>query len=135
MMEVSFSLEQVIALATLAAIIIGAIWALYRSLNKRVDDQTEDLRKAIGEVTTNIDKKFELADTKRDAARGEQTAQHERLRGEMVERGRELHQRIDEVRNEYVRREDIAHLTHALNTLSGRLDAVLTTLAARTPVA
>jgi hypothetical protein len=121
---VSFSFDQVIELLIALGAVVGAFWGVIAYLSRKIEN-------AFAAATTQReDLRLELSRRHDELGQEVRNRSHD-LRTLIHEEAGELHKRIDEVRTEYVRREDIQALTSAMHHLTTRLDTALAVVGAR----
>lgn len=139
-MNFTFSTQDLVAICTLVLGILSAIWITWRSLNKKIEDAAKSADTNVNTLIDKLDKKFEDSSKERQDQFYKLEATIERNRVEVTDRttalrdlvhqeSGTLHERIDDVKTAYARREDIVALTTAITTLNGRIDLIITSLA------
>lgn len=136
----NFSTDQWIALAAIAVTIAIAAtagaWTIITAFNRRIDKLVRGRRAEAevlaAEVKVQAEKHSkELADFSEESAKKREELMKEislsrhDLRNLIHAEVGELHRRIDQVRAEYMRREDAQELTRALQHLTQRIDGLV----------
>lgn len=113
----SFTLEQLIAIFGLGCTMVGAIWIVFNKVTSRIEALDAEMSSRFTGMENAASERFDKAEVAREALRADVSTRRHELAGKMQDGLNEVHARIDEVKDQYARREDVLALTASMNSL------------------